>query len=509
MKIGQRLAAGFAAILLLSTLTSAVGIQRLQAVAQATSDVMEQPLAKERMISDWYRNIAGGVLRTKAIAKSNEPSMASVFAEDAALSAKTSDELRKKIEPLLETADEKDLYAQIVEQRKKYVAAREKVMQLKKAGDAEEATKVFDAAFLPSANAYQGLMRDLVELQRSNMDGGAKTIVTSAASSRMMLLGLAALALAIGVAGAWRLTLGIVRPLRQACVVARRVASGNLTGQIAVTGNDETAELLWALKGMNDGLAKMVGDIRDGTTRIAATTVTIASGNQDLSARTEEQASALEETASSMEEITSTVKQNAANAHEANQLAQAASAVARKGGAVVAQVVGTMSAINASSRRITDIIAVIDGIAFQTNILALNAAVEAARAGEQGRGFAVVAAEVRNLAQRSASAAKEVKELISQSGINVDAGQLLVSQAGQTMQEIVDSVDRVQSIIAEIRLASSEQAEGIQQVNQAISQMDAVTQKNAALVERAARDAQFVHTSAAELDGTVQRFVLA
>lgn len=509
MKIGTRLAGGFAAILLLSTTMSVIGIRQLQIVAQGTTEVLQQPLAKERLISDWYRNVTGGVLRTKAIAKSNEASMAAVFAEDATLSTKTSDELNKKIVPLLETAEERNLYLRIVEQRKRFVAAREQITQLKESGNANEASKVFEQIFLPTASTYQGLMRELVELQRASMDADAKTIVSNAGSSRNILLGLSVLAFAVGVAGAWWLTAGITGPLRQACVVARRVASGNLNGKIVVVGNDENAELLRALRDMNDELLKMVGEIRDGAAEISATTVQIASGNQDLSARTEDQASALEETASSMEQITSAVQQNAGNADDANRLADAASTVARNGGIVFQQVVGTMSAISESSRKIAEIVGVIDGIAFQTNILALNAAVEAARAGEHGWGFAVVASEVRTLAQRSASAAREVKELIDESGANVDAGKLLVAHAGKTMEEIVNSVDRVKTIIAEIRLASNEQAEGIRQVSRAIGKMDVVTQKNAALVEIAARDAQLVHQRAAQLDGAVRMFVLA
>lgn len=351
MKIGLRLSCGFAAILMLSTTMSVLGVHRLQSLAQATTDVTQQPLAKERMISDWYRNIAGGILRTKAIARSNEPSMAEAFVEDAALSAKTSDELRKKIEPLLDTSAERSLYANIVEQRKRFVAAREQIMRHKKAGETALAQDVYERLFIPSAKEYQGLMRDLMEMQRSGLDAAARNIVAGAASSRAILLGLAVLALIVGAIGAWWITVGIVRPLRAACVAARRVASGDLKGIVRVNGNDETAELLHTLQLMNDELSRMVGDIRDGTTDISARTVLIATGNQELSARTEEQASALEETAASMVQITSTVQQNADNAQNADGLSQSASTVARKGGSVVAQVVVTMSAGHALSGR--------------------------------------------------------------------------------------------------------------------------------------------------------------
>jgi methyl-accepting chemotaxis protein len=272
--------------------------------------------------------------------------------------------------------------------------------------------------------------------------------------------------------------------------VARTVADGDLTSRVDVTTTDETGQLLQALKEMNSSLVKIVGDVRTGTDNMASASSQIASGNLDLSSRTEEQASSLEETASSMEEMTSTVKQNADNARQANQLAASASEVALCGGSVVAQVVDTMSSINESSKKIVDIIGVIDGIALQTNILALNAAVEAAPAGEQGRGFAVVASEVRNLAQRSAAAAKEIKGLIGDSVEKVDLGARLVEQAGTTMGEIVDSVKRVTDIMSEITCASQEQTSGIEQINQAISQMDQVTQQNAALVEEAAAAAE-------------------
>ena len=306
----------------------------------------------------------------------------------------------------------------------------------------------------------------------------------------------------------WVLVRAIVRPLEQAVAIAGAVAQGDLTQTIEVTSNDETGRLLKALKDMNDSLVKIVSQVRTGTDNIATASSQIAAGNLDLSSRTEQQAGSLEETASSMEELTSTVKQNADNARQANALATSASEVAGKGGAVVEQVVQTMGAINASSTRIVDIIAVIDGIAFQTNILALNAAVEAARAGEQGRGFAVVAGEVRSLAQRSAAAAKEIKLLIDDSVDKVHHGSELVERAGATMQEIVQSVNRVTDIMAEITAASQEQTAGIEQINGAVAQMDQVTTQNAALVEEASAAAASLQEEATALAQTVGAFKL-
>jgi methyl-accepting chemotaxis protein-1 (serine sensor receptor) len=312
------------------------------------------------------------------------------------------------------------------------------------------------------------------------------------------------LALLVG----WWIVRGIVQPIQAAVNIADSVAAGDLTQTIQVRSGDETGKLMQALKHMNDNLAQIVGKVRQGSDVIASASSQVASGSHDLSARTEQQASSLEETASSMEELTSTVKQNADNARQANQMAASASEVAQKGGQLVAQVVDTMDAINGASRRIADIIGTIDGIAFQTNILALNAAVEAARAGEQGRGFAVVATEVRSLAQRSAAAAKEIKELIEDSVGKVDTGARLVHQTGATMNEIVESVQRVTDIMAEISAASNEQSAGIEQVNGAIGQMDQVTQQNAALVEEAAAAAEAMQREAGALVQAVAVFRL-
>lgn len=323
---------------------------------------------------------------------------------------------------------------------------------------------------------------------------------------RAIMIALAIAGVAVGMLLGWLVTRGIVRPLGEAVSAARQVAAGDLTTDIRVVTRDETGDLMGALKAMNESLARIVKDVRDGCENIASASSQIAQGNADLSQRTEEQASSLEETAASMEELTSTVQQNANNASEADRLVSQASNVAVRGGEVVEGVVQTMSAISDSSRRIADITGVIDGIAFQTNILALNAAVEAARAGEQGRGFAVVAGEVRTLAQRSAVAAKEIKALIDESVTRVEGGTRQVDEAGRTMREVVDSVRQVATLVREISGASEEQSTGIGQVNQAVSQMDTVTQQNAALVEEAAAAAASMQEQATRLAQEVRRF---
>jgi len=509
IKIGKRLGLGFALILAMTVLISAVGAWRMNKIAERTKEMVAVPLAKERLITDWYSLNFASIRRTAAIAKSSDPSLGAYFKEDGAASVKKAAELLKKIEPLI-AADgpEKELFAKILEQRKVYSASRDGTVKAKADGNAEEAARILEKEFTPAAQKYQDLLQELVTMQRNSMDTTANGIDDNANSSTQLIVILCGCALALGGAISWMLTRGIVLPIRDAVAVAETVASGDLTRTIEANTKDETGSLLRALRHMNDSLVGIVSQVRGGTDTIATASREISAGNLDLSARTEQQAGALEETAASMEELTTTVRQNADNARQANQLAIAASEVATQGGAVVGEVITTMGAINDSSQRIADIIGVIDGIAFQTNILALNAAVEAARAGEQGRGFAVVASEVRNLAQRSAAAAKEIKELISASVANVDAGTKLVDRAGATMEEVVGSIRRVTDIMAEITSASQEQTGGIEQVNGAIGQMDQVTQQNAALVEEAAAAAASMQDQAAKLAEVVSVFKL-
>ena len=511
LSIGRRLSLGFAVILAILVLNTGLGIYRLQGVAESTRAMMELPLAKERMVSDWYRTVYAGIRRTTAVAKSSDPSLAAFFAGEAKTGTAFAQGLIKKIEALANDGD-KALLADLVENRKLYVSSRDAVMKAKGAGDADEANRLMEKIYLPASATYEAMLQKMLDHQRQEIDLAAARIEQVAADSRNLLALLALLVVAFGVAFAWWLTAGITRPINEAVALAEAVAGGDLAGHRERGDGgyslDETGKLLHALHRMSNGLVRIVGDVRSGTDTIATASAQIAAGNLDLSSRTEEQASSLEETASSMEELTGTVKQNAENARQANQLAASASDVAQRGGAVVSDVVQTMASIDQSSKKIVDIIGVIDGIAFQTNILALNAAVEAARAGEQGRGFAVVASEVRNLAQRSAGAAKEIKALIDDSVGKVATGTRLVGQAGSTMAEVVASIQRVTAIMAEISNASSEQTSGIEQINMSITQMDQVTQQNAALVEQAAAAADAMQEQAAKLADAVSIFKL-
>ncbi len=508
LPIGVRLAAGFALTLIMAVMIAAIGMWRLEQVSTAARDTLAAPLTKERLIAEWYTQIFGAVRRTAAIVKSSDPSLTAYFKEDAAMTAKAAADLVKQIEPLIEGDKETALFQRITEQRKLYGAARDNAVKAKAEGNQELADKILDEAFSPAAKVYQESIHELVAMQRATIAATAADIDANAERGQLFISGLTAAAVALGALFSWMLTRGITRPIRAAVHAAETVAAGDLTHRIDAQTKDETGALLRALGNMNDSLVKIVTEVRGGTDTIATGSAEISAGNFDLSARTEQQAGALEETAASMEELTTTVRQNADNARQANQLAINASNVAAEAGNAVEQVISTMGSINASSRKIVDIIGVIDGIAFQTNILALNAAVEAARAGEQGRGFAVVASEVRTLAQRSAAAAKEIKGLIGDSVEQVEAGTRLVDQTGETMDQVVTSIRRVTDIMAEIASASQEQTGGIEQVNQAIGQMDQVTQQNAALVEESAAAAASMQDQAARLAQVVGVFKL-
>jgi methyl-accepting chemotaxis protein len=405
------------------------------------------------------------------------------------------------------SAREKALAGSFIDSRTRFVEQGLKPAMAALRGADPQAVKTAVAGplaqlYLPAQQHMQALVRLQLDIAKQEYDQA----LARYERARILSIVLIVAGCAAGIALALLLIRGISRSIAEALRLARSVADGDLTQVIRIESNDEIGQLLAALQKMNAALAGIVAQVRGGSDAIGTATRQIAAGNQDLSARTEQQASSLEETAASMEELTSTVKQNADNARQANVLARAASGVAERGGAVVGQVVGTMQRIHEASGRIAEIIGVIDGIAFQTNILALNAAVEAARAGEQGRGFAVVAGEVRNLAHRSAGAAKEIKALIENSVASVASGSRLAEQAGETMREVVGSVQRVTDIMAEITAASAEQTSGIEQINVAVVQMDQVTQQNAALVEEAAAAAEAMEEQAARLAQAVSVF---
>ncbi|QTN28239.1 MCP four helix bundle domain-containing protein [Rhodoferax sp. AJA081-3] len=407
------------------------------------------------------------------------------------------------------TPEEEKVAKQMTEDRAKFRAeAMAPTVAALKAGNYDEAKKLsFEKVrplYVPIRKAIAALNDIQIAEAKAEFEAAQSRFSTARMVSWALILGGVAFAVAFG----WVLIGGITRDLAQAMQATTAVEQGDLTFPIRADSKDEIGQLLRSLLGMQAGLVKVVSNVRSGSESVATASAEIAQGNNDLSARTEQQASALEETAASMEELSSTVKQNADSARQANQLAMNASTVAVRGGEVVGQVVETMKGINDASRKISDIISVIDGIAFQTNILALNAAVEAARAGEQGRGFAVVASEVRSLAGRSAEAAKEIKALINASVERVEQGTALVDQAGTTMTEVVSSIKRVTDLMGEISAASNEQSAGVNQVGEAVVQMDQVTQQNAALVEEMAAAASSLQNQAADLVQVVAVFKL-
>ncbi|MBP0599026.1 MCP four helix bundle domain-containing protein [Herbaspirillum sp. LeCh32-8] len=508
MRISNRLTFGFALVLVLAILSTSMALYNARKNADATRQMMEIPLAKERLVADWFVLTYSAVVRTSMIARSSDAELSNTFKDDIDQSVKSGSAIIKKIEPLLSSDEEKALMATIIEARKKYQASKELVMNTRKTGDAAASEKAYKEVFEPAAKDYGGKVNNLLAEQRNAIDKLAADIDASSERSMQLMVLLSVLLVTIGAVAVVIISRSITAPLKRALDVAKMVAAGDLSAHIEQKGRDEIAELMRALGEMNNSLRSIVSEVQVGTESITTAAGEIASGNFDLSSRTEQQAGSLEETAASIEELTSTVKQNAENAQQANQLAMDASDVAKKGSGVVSQVVQTMSEINHSSNKIVDIISVIDGIAFQTNILALNAAVEAARAGEQGRGFAVVASEVRSLAQRSAAAAKEIKQLIDNSVEKVDAGSKLVNEAGATMGDVVESIKRVTDIMGEISVASREQSSGIEQISRAVTEIDDATQQNAALVEEATATSDMLRSQAQKLADAGRKFRL-
>jgi len=509
LKISMRLGAAFAILMILMLIMIIFSIARFASVGDANDKIIKRDwvsVAAANTIDadareDARRTLALFILPDKqARGKSYERIDADKKEIDASL-----DTLNK----LLTSAESKAALQKVQNARNVYAASFIKVADMVEEDKKDDAATLMNNETFPALDALQEDIRQMVDVQKKQVDASGESAQHDINLSRELMIGLGIVAVVVGAALAYAITQSITQPLNKAVSIARQVAQGDLTTRIESTAKDETGQLLQALKEMNTSLAQTVAGVRSSTETISTASSEIASGNLDLSSRTEAQASSLEQTTSSMEELTETVKQNADNARQANTLVMSASDVALKGGQVVGQVVDTMGTIKESSRKIADIISVIDSIAFQTNILALNAAVEAARAGEQGRGFAVVATEVRNLAQRSAGAAKEIKALIDDSVEKVDTGSKLVDEAGATMNEIVMSVKQVADIMGEITTASQEQSSGIEQVNQAISQMDEMTQQNAALVEQAAAAAQSMQDQADTLSQAVSIFKIS
>ena len=509
LKISTRLYGAFALlVMLLIGLAGAAALQ-LSTLNAATVEIASNWLPSVRAVNEMDSQILKvrvtlmrHVLNTDASAMAGIDKL--VTAERDELSA-----MRANYEKLISSDRERKIYEQFSEERKGVLEVDNRVLELSRKNENEKAFALLEGESKKKFETSMGELDQLVQLNTAGADEARATSEKTYSTAQATLLVVALLAIALAVSASIWLVRSITGPLAQAVQFAEHVATGDLSTEIQVTTTDETGQLLSALQRMQKSLVTTVSMVRQNSESVSTASSEIAQGNNDLSARTEQQASALEETAASMEELNSTVRQNADNARQANQLALSASTVAIQGGEVVGQVVQTMKGINESSTRIADIISVIDGIAFQTNILALNAAVEAARAGEQGRGFAVVATEVRSLAQRSAEAAKEIKTLIDDSVSRVSQGTVLVDKAGTTMTEVVSSIKRVTDLMGEISAASEEQSQGVAQVGEAVTQMDQVTQQNAALVEEMAAAASSLNNQAAELVSAVAFFKVA
>jgi methyl-accepting chemotaxis protein len=510
LKIGVRLALGFATVLALTVFIGIFSINRMGVINDSTADIATNWLVATKALGG-YRSAMNAVRRAEANHLMSKTDAEFTDFESRIQAAQTkAAEAFKAYVATVDAPEEKLLVDAITAAELRYYDAQKELLKTSRASDGvtDELRTAFNGKSRAAFEDVMVAVENDVAYQSKGSDGAYVASQDTFSKTRIAVGVAMGLAVAIGAMLAWLITRSITTPVRNAVQLAEAVAAGDLTSRITSDSNDEIGQLLRALSAMNNDLSNVVGSVRSGSESVATASSQIASGNNDLSQRTEEQASALQQTAASMEQLGSTVKQNADNAKQADQLAKSASTVAVRGGEVVAQVVETMKGINDSSKKISDIISVIDGIAFQTNILALNAAVEAARAGEQGRGFAVVASEVRSLAGRSADAAKEIKSLISTSVERVEQGTVLVDQAGTTMTEVVSSIRRVTDIMGEISAASAEQSQGVAQIGDAVQQMDQVTQQNAALVEEMAAAATSLQNQASDLVGTVSVFKL-
>ncbi|NHH81507.1 methyl-accepting chemotaxis protein [Burkholderia gladioli] len=508
LKIGVRLSAAFGIVVALLIGTTLLGVRNIESSVVRMNGIVSQRyslIASSTQIkNNGYK--ASGILSNLLLATNAD--QAKKYMDDYAVIRKLNADTYAKFEKQLTDEQSKALFRSQFQARSDYGQSVKKFFSLIAANNQEAARDVYQGEMARLQDDYYTLVDKMVDFQAGEMSADVDKATAEGRRAKLQMGIIALCALLISVFTAWFITRSITRPIRSAVVLAEAVAGGDLTHRLDTTGKDEVSRLLAALGKMTDSLNVIVGSVRTGTHAITLASQEVASGNMDLSTRTEQQASALEQTAAAMEQLTSTVKQNASNAQQANQIAGDASAVAVRGGEAVDRVVDTMNTINASSLKVVEIISVIEGIAFQTNILALNAAVEAVRAGENGRGFAVVAGEVRSLAQRSAVAAKEIKALIDESVDQVDTGTGIVEQAGDTIRQVVKSITAVSSIVNEMSASSLEQSDGIEQINHAITQMDQVTQENAALVEESAAAAQALRSQADALASTVAAFRL-
>ena len=509
--IKRRLVVAFSVFIVLLMLMAGLGEWRLFALNRVTADMANAASVNsrvERLLGDWLGQTQANAVRAMVLISSDDPELRRVLSPQLAAATQQISQLQKEAEGLVEGSRARALLNDVGVKRKNYLALRGTALQKKQAGQTEEALALLNQSMVPAGDTYVRAVRSLVKHYAGQAQEDGAAAAATAATGRDVLLGACAAAVLFGILFSWWITSSISRPLRKAASVARQVADGDLTVTLEAGEISETGHLLQALAHMTASLRSLLGEMSAGARIVSETSAQIAQGNLDLSQRTEAQASTLEETASSMEELTTTVAQNAQSARQASRLASSASEVAQRGGQVVEQVLGTMDEILDASKKIGDIVGVIDGIAFQTNILALNAAVEAARAGEQGRGFAVVAAEVRHLAHRSAAAAKEIRTLIGDTVQKVQAGSTLTDTAGHTMVDVVSSVKEVSDLIAEIAAASQEQSSGIAQINTALAQMDQVVQQNASLVEEATAATESMKEEANWLRQVVSRFKL-